>query len=776
MNPRILWNMLRKNISLVLMLVAAVCPVIALDKMISGTTLLIPVALLSVLGGWGAGRSQMNGKQAIGWVVALGIPGVFIYVVKLVRPLWNFTRSIYSVFPQVVRWLDTRSPIDTVPVLTAWDDFSVRVVVAVLRLWEWLLSFVKGQPTTDSAAAGLALGMFLWLTGIWAGWQFRRNHFALRALMPGGVMLALALDYTREDTDLLILYLVISLVLIVLANYSDVLAGWIQRSIDYAESIAFDSAMLAIPVIIVLVGTATLSPSLSWQDLVDRFRENNRRHDGRGAEHPEQDLQPNVANNDEYRSGGLPRMLLINTPPEQLQNVVMTVSIVEAPADIKRYYWRARTYDIYTGIGWASRPASETALAAGTPLLEPAPPFQVLHQRIALAPDRSKNVYWTGLLVQADTDLKIAWRLPPPSNPNPANNGDMLGALSTTNMYTIESYIPKVSVEKLQAAGRNYPSEITSHYLDLPDSIPERVLTLASEITGTERTPYDQAIAIESYLHTIPYSLEVEPPPFGDDIVDYFIFTLQRGYCDYYASSMVVMARATGIPARIVVGYASGNYDPSAGQFIVRERHAHTWVEVYFPEIGWVEFEPTASQTAAIDLDDSGEPQSDMDQALENVDTFWFKTQWLALISTLGGQSLFAGLGVVILMLLWQAGSTIYLRLLPAPLAIHRIYMRIDKTAAYLLPNLSRGRTPLGIQVALSKKLRESMSNVLMKIALEKAPLELEQLTLLYTTQTFSQHTPSRVQVEKGIRTWSRLHWRLWIASVAHSIWSVKYK
>ncbi|TFG71220.1 MAG: transglutaminase domain-containing protein, partial [Anaerolineales bacterium] len=651
-----------------------------------------------------------------------------------------------------------------------------RVVVAVLRLGEWLLSLIKGQPTTDSAATRLALGMFLWLTGIWAGWQFRRNHFALRALLPGGVMLALALDYTREDTELLVMYLVISLVLIVLANYRDVLAGWIQRSVDYAESIAIDSAMLAIPVIIVLVGTATLSPSLSWQDLRDKFRESNHRNDGRETESAEHNSQPNVANNDEYRSGGLPRMLLISNPPEQLQNVVMTVSMVEDPSEIKRYYWRARTYDIYTGVGWTSRPATETTLVAGTALLEPTSSYQVLHQYIELTPDRSKNVYWTGLLVQADTDLKIAWRLPPPSNPDPSSNGDMLGALATTNKYTIESYIPHASVEKLQAAGRNYPPEIAARYLDLPDSIPKRVLTLASEITGTERTPYDQAIAIESYLRTIPYSLEVEAPPFGTDIVDYFLFTLQRGYCDYYASAMVVMARATGTPARIVVGYASGNYDPSAGQFIVRERHAHTWVEVYFPEIGWVEFEPTASQTAAIDSDDRDEAQSDMDQSLDNVDTFRFKAQWLAFISTLGGQTLFAGLGLIILILLWQGGSMIYLHLLPVPLAIHRIYMHIDKTATHLLPNLSRGRTPLNIQVALSKKLRESKHNVLTRIAFEKAPLELEQLTLLYTTQTFSQHPLSRKQVKKGIRTWSRLRWRLWIARVAHSIRSVKYK
>lgn len=79
----------------------------------------------------------------------------------------------------------------------------------------------------------------------------------------------------------------------------------------------------------------------------------------------------------------------------------------------------------------------------------------------------------------------------------------------------------------------------------------------------------------------------------------YVLFDIRQGYCDYYASAMAVMARALGIPARVVSGYAQGEWMPD-GRYRVRQRDAHTWVEIYFPGFGWVEFEPTAAQPSIL--------------------------------------------------------------------------------------------------------------------------------------------------------------------------------
>ena len=105
-------------------------------------------------------------------------------------------------------------------------------------------------------------------------------------------------------------------------------------------------------------------------------------------------------------------------------------------------------------------------------------------------------------------------------------------------------------------------------------------------------------LAIEAYLRTISYTLDVPAPPLDRDVADYFLFDLRRGYCDYFATAMVVLARSVGIPARLVTGYASGGYDVISAQFVVLEKDAHSWVEVYFPSYGWVEFEPTSGLAA----------------------------------------------------------------------------------------------------------------------------------------------------------------------------------
>jgi hypothetical protein len=576
-------------------------------------------------------------------------------------------------------------------------------------------------------------------------------------------VLALAVDYTRDETNLIVLYLILVLTLSGMAHYKDAVADWLQRGVDYSDSIAIDSVMFAAPVVVVLVGAAMLTPSLSWQDLVDRIRKANRRDDGRATDFTPRERPPNVANNQEYRTGGLPRLHLLTSPPEQLETVVMTISADGEPGS-NPLYWRARTYDRYTRVGWASSPARETPLEADTLLLEPTPAYQVVRQQVRMATDQTINsLYWTGTLVQIDTDVNIAWRDPPPTDPDPLHKGDMLGALVLAKTYNVESYVPQVGKTQLQAMGRDYPLEIVSRYLAIPESTSRHVLALARDLTGAERTPYDQAVAIESYLRKIPYTLDVEPPPQGEDVVEYFLFTAKEGYCDYYASSMVVLARASGLPARIVVGYASGDYDPSTGQYIVRQRHAHSWVEIYFSEIGWVEFEPTGGRPAIFHSDDATPSAPDLDLSLAEMVSSWLEVGWVSLISTLGGQALLGVVGLMGLILVWQTGTTIYLHLLPSQIVVHRMYKRTEKSAARLLPTLSRGHTPLGLQTALSDKFRKT-NNGLMRILAKAAPSELEQLTTLYIAQTFSQHPPSRSQVRRGIRAWARLRWRLWLA------------
>jgi hypothetical protein len=119
---------------------------------------------------------------------------------------------------------------------------------------------------------------------------------------------------------------------------------------------------------------------------------------------------------------------------------------------------------------------------------------------------------------------------------------------------------------------------------------------LALDITVGLDTPYDKVIAITNYLReNITYSETVPNQPPRQDSVDWFLFDIRQGFCNYYATAEIILLRSLGIPARWAVGFAQGERLED-GNYLVRQRDAHAWPEVYFPGLGWVEFEPTASQ------------------------------------------------------------------------------------------------------------------------------------------------------------------------------------
>jgi transglutaminase-like putative cysteine protease len=159
--------------------------------------------------------------------------------------------------------------------------------------------------------------------------------------------------------------------------------------------------------------------------------------------------------------------------------------------------------------------------------------------------------------------------------------------------YQVTSSVSIADADSLRKASTDYPADVRSRYTRLP-AIPQRVRDLAAELTAGSENPYDKARAIETYLRTLPYSLDIAPPPPDRDGVDYFLFDVKAGYCDYYASAMAVMSRSVGVPARVVTGYATGSRDSIEEPFVVRDSNAHSWVEVYFPTYGWVEFEPSS--------------------------------------------------------------------------------------------------------------------------------------------------------------------------------------
>jgi hypothetical protein len=182
--------------------------------------------------------------------------------------------------------------------------------------------------------------------------------------------------------------------------------------------------------------------------------------------------------------------------------------------------------------------------------------------------------------------------------------------LRAEKVYSVTTLVSIADVQSLRQAGMDYPDWVRQRYLQMPGTITPQTITQAREIVqqaGAE-TPYDQAIAIQDFLRTFPYNESISGPPANVDPVHYFLFEQQEGYCDYYASSMVMMLRSLDIPARWVQGYANGMFDPERSAYVVRENIAHSWPEVYFPGYGWQRFEPTPASYTSLPLRPASAP------------------------------------------------------------------------------------------------------------------------------------------------------------------------
>lgn len=166
--------------------------------------------------------------------------------------------------------------------------------------------------------------------------------------------------------------------------------------------------------------------------------------------------------------------------------------------------------------------------------------------------------------------------------------------------YTAASLVSNASEADLRAAGTDYDQWLKDRYVTLPASTSDRIKQLAQQIVADAgaTNPYDEGKAIETYLRdNYIYSTSPGLPPTREDPIEYFLFDNKQGYCEHYAGAFVIMMRSLDVPTRIATGFAPGNYDPTSQIWTIRESSAHAWPEVYFPGYGWIQYEPTPSQS-----------------------------------------------------------------------------------------------------------------------------------------------------------------------------------
>jgi len=245
-------------------------------------------------------------------------------------------------------------------------------------------------------------------------------------------------------------------------------------------------------------------------------------------------------------------------------------------------YWQTDAFDRYTGEGW----------------VRTGPTVEYRDDRLSDPTGPSERLVQTVRVHESTGTMPAAWR-PVSVGPEVAAQTQVsdLGAVSPdgtlveNETYTVVSEVPAPSTDDLRHADHDYPQRVVERYTGLPSDTPDRVAELTARITENASSPYEKARVIEAYLEANKeYSLTVDRPE--DNVADSFLFEMEQGYCTYYATTMAVMLRTQGVPARVAVGYTTGE-QVDDDRYVVRGLDAHAWVQVYVEDVGWVRFDPT---------------------------------------------------------------------------------------------------------------------------------------------------------------------------------------
>jgi transglutaminase-like putative cysteine protease len=277
--------------------------------------------------------------------------------------------------------------------------------------------------------------------------------------------------------------------------------------------------------------------------------------------------------------------------------VVMRVVLPDLTVPPARaLYWRGVALDVYDGTSW--RRAKSRVLQ----LTPDEQGFQERTYRISPANDVASCTSWLRQMVflnPPDTTVLFgAARLQGVrgkfSRLTVDGNVSVRAEFPAFSSYAYEaiSALNCFPPDRLRAATWNYPAWAKAAYLQLPPDTRE-VAELAASVTARSRQPYAMALAIEQHLKlNYGYTLsliDIDPERPLED----FLFRRKAGHCEFFATAMAVMLRCVGVPSRLVNGYQMGEWNELGRYFVVRSSDAHSWVEAYFPEVGWVEFDPT---------------------------------------------------------------------------------------------------------------------------------------------------------------------------------------
>jgi transglutaminase-like putative cysteine protease len=471
--------------------------------------------------------------------------------------------------------------------------YPERMREVIDRVYLWGNAVFSGGISNDNIPFVVLVVGATFLASYVAAWSIFRWYNAWLALVPGGLALLTNISYLPGQRSLpLLIYLFCAILLVARVNLLRQVRSWRKEDTRYPDFLSLHVLNVTVWVGIGLLALAWMMPVgqgggllySAWTTVTSPVAE------------PMRDLGRVFSAVDAKRGGSVHQFG--STLPLQGEISLGGGRVMEVTAS-ETGFLRAQTYDLYSAQGWRVGPTAQITAGAWPALraiTSPDDATRQLRRAVSLQVTTSKR---TNIVVSAGQPLavNIDTRVVFGPGTNDVTSVRPSGRLDAGDQYRADSSVSNASANALRNASRNYPAW-TEAYLQLPDTLPARVRDKARELATGAGNPYDMANQIEQYLRGFAVDTKIQAAPARRDSVDYFLFEARRGYFDYHASAMVVMLRSLGIPARLAVGYTIKAEDriPQTSVYVVHESNAFAWPEVYFPGLGWIEFNPTPSE------------------------------------------------------------------------------------------------------------------------------------------------------------------------------------
>ena len=527
----------------------------------------------------------------------------------------------YTAFPRRrARWISFfymlfMLPLQWTTILPKDVSLEEKLSSVAGRLLYSISEFFSRRPVDDPLFFVAIMSIAFWVLSASAAFHLARTRHFLLAALPSAIGILVIQNFDNGAPGRLLIlgfFALAALLLLGRLNFLEEQKRWKNKRVFLSPENSIDlTGGMAIAASLIILAAWTVPSSFlridsvrrawnqiskPWNDLTDRLE--------------------NAVSALDSPSGGRPgefygAELELGLGFPLSDSIMFQVEAPDLPFDQKppRFYWRGRTYDHYSDGQWFT---SGSAREEFSPQF---PPLAIPHTQTG---DLARFLFITG---EAKFSLLYSpaqpvWVSRPGSVlASPAEEEREVASWNASPLllpgetYQVEAVLNNPTIQQLREAGAEYPTWVTEKYLQLPADFSPRLRDLALEITAEADTPYDKAGAITRYLRAnIKYTPTIPRPPRNADALEWVIFEHKQAYCVYYASAEILMLRSLGIPARMAVGFSQGTGTAAgegfaeeaenieANKYTVRRNNAHAWPEVYFPGVGWVEFEPTGNQ------------------------------------------------------------------------------------------------------------------------------------------------------------------------------------